>query len=578
MRPLIRPLLVAGSVVGLVVLAAVTVAVQLAARSSAYAASVPVLALLLLAVGVVGAAGVVCLMAPWTARAGALLCVLAAADLISQWGLPSAPDALVFTAGLVMTWSVVAFATHLALHWPGLSPPSRWTRTVIGFGYLFHVLVLGVAASMAYDPRSKGCFQCPRNVLNAAPSTLSSLQVFRAGATSVLVWSSILVVTLAWRYVHAGVAYRQRAIPPYACLTVLVGAQGVALWSSLPAGYVPNAMAVPISWVEQAALLTIGVSMGFRLVQAARARGSLARVVMDLAEGPSTAALTTALDERLGVTGLQLAYPLDGTTVDASGHPVTVAPGELTTPMRFESHELARLRHSFPISRELLDEATSTLRLGLESQRLRAESLARLRELEDSRMRVVQATDRERRRTERDLHDGVQMRLVTLLLRLRLLHSRADPRSVPLLAEVEELLEAAIHEVRDTAGRLAPPNLDEAGLGAALMWLSETRPVIVRSFPRLPLRVEAERTVYECVERASRSGETRVSAATSRGLSTVRLDTDHPPDLGELSDSVEALGGTVQTQANGQSVETTITLPRRADLEMQEPKQAGDKP
>ena len=73
---------------------------------------------------------------------------------------------------------------------------------------------------------------------------------------------------------------------------------------------------------------------------------------------------------------------------------------------------------------ELIEEVASAARLALENERLQAEARAQLEDLRSSRARIIEAGDAERRRLERDLHDGAQQRLVGLSLALRLLRGR----------------------------------------------------------------------------------------------------------------------------------------------------------
>src|SRR5436305_8299548 len=105
------------------------------------------------------------------------------------------------------------------------------------------------------------------------------------------------------------------------------------------------------------------------------------------------------------------------------------------------------------------------------SDRKRAEA-----ELRASRARIVAATDGERRRLERDLHDGAQQRLVNLGLTLRLLQSRLDREgetAEPLLAEAIDELAAAARELREFARGIHPAVLSDGGLEPALGALIE---------------------------------------------------------------------------------------------------------
>ena len=112
-------------------------------------------------------------------------------------------------------------------------------------------------------------------------------------------------------------------------------------------------------------------------------------------------------------------------------------------------------------------------------------------ELRRSRARIVEAADAERRRLERDLHDGAQQRLVSLSLALRLLRSRlaasggADPEALAAADEAAAQVKLAIRELRELARGIHPAILTEAGLGPAITALAE-RSAVPASVETLP--------------------------------------------------------------------------------------------
>src|SRR6185503_9139453 len=131
--------------------------------------------------------------------------------------------------------------------------------------------------------------------------------------------------------------------------------------------------------------------------------------------------------------------------------------------------------------------------MALENERLAAQVRAQLEEVRASRARIVEAGDAERRRIERDLHDGAQQRLVALAMRLDQARGTSAGADEVIDATTAELLQA-IHEVRDLARGLHPTILTERGLAAAVEVLAERIPIPVRATvdeERLPLDVEA---------------------------------------------------------------------------------------
>ena len=133
-----------------------------------------------------------------------------------------------------------------------------------------------------------------------------------------------------------------------------------------------------------------------------------------------------------------------------------------------------------------IDETMATALLGPS----RSEELAlQLETLTRSRAAIVAATDAERRRIERDLHDGAQQRLVSLALNLGMARARFSDVSEPVkqvIAEAHEEALLALSEVREFIRGLHPAVLNDRGLGAALSGLAARSPVPVRLTVDLP--------------------------------------------------------------------------------------------
>jgi signal transduction histidine kinase len=212
------------------------------------------------------------------------------------------------------------------------------------------------------------------------------------------------------------------------------------------------------------------------------------------------------------------------------------------------------------------------------------------RRLRDSRARIVRAGDAERRRLERNLHDGAQQRLISLALTLRL--ARRQLQTNPdeahdLLAEASEELQSAITELRELAHGIHPAVLSDRGLGPALQVLASHAHMEVRLTSnletRLPLPVEAA-VYYVAAE-----GLTNVAKYAHATAATVRLekinshvvlqvgdngtggaDPRSGTGLRGLADRVEALGGKLELDSPpGQGTRLTARIPcgRAADRE-----------
>ena len=203
--------------------------------------------------------------------------------------------------------------------------------------------------------------------------------------------------------------------------------------------------------------------------------------------------------------------------------------------------------------------------LALENQRLEAELRARIEDLRASRARLVEAGDNERRRLERDLHDGAQSRLVALALKLQLARRTVadDSETATLLEESSAELRASLDELRELARGLHPVVLTDRGLPAAVRILASRAPVPVEiaALPdeRLPPPIEI--AVYFVVAEAltnvakyARASSAAVAVAVAGGRVRVEVSDDGVggadvaggSGLRGLSDRVAALDGRLE--------------------------------
>jgi signal transduction histidine kinase len=243
--------------------------------------------------------------------------------------------------------------------------------------------------------------------------------------------------------------------------------------------------------------------------------------------------------------------------------------GRAATSVEHRGQEIALLLHTPTLldRPDVLRSVLGAASLAIEIARLRAEVRLQLAEVEESRARVVQAGYEERRRLERDLHDGAQQRLVTLGIVLRRLQ-RSLPREAqilgPALDSAVDEVGRAIEDLRTIAAGVRPPRLDE-GLAAALADLARAAPVVVEletTHERLPPQVEAaayfvvSEAVTNAVKHASPS-RVRVEAAIVDGRLRLLVTDDGiggatvggGTGLTGLIDRVEAQGGTLLIQS-----------------------------
>ena len=172
--------------------------------------------------------------------------------------------------------------------------------------------------------------------------------------------------------------------------------------------------------------------------------------------------------------------------VDAAGRPVQIPAKEgICTHVERDGRPVAVICHdeSLEDESELVQAVGAAASIALENERLNAELRARVEELRASRARIVEAGDEERRRLERDLHDGAQQRLVALALNMRLIESKleTDPAGAKdLLRDTATELSEATTELRELARGLHPAILSDRGLRPALEALAGRAPLEVQ--------------------------------------------------------------------------------------------------
>ncbi len=224
-----------------------------------------------------------------------------------------------------------------------------------------------------------------------------------------------------------------------------------------------------------------------------------------------------------------------------------------------------------PIEEKLLDDLAHQAGLVLKNVGLTAELLQRLEELRASRQRLVAAQDEERRRLERNLHDGAQQNLVALKVKIRLAESFAekDPvRARELVGQLKADADEALETLRDLARGIYPPLLADKGLTAALESQARkaTVPVEVSAdgLGRYPQDIEA--AVYFCCLEALQNVQkyadaSRVSLRLAQVEGTLEFEVEDDGNgfdpasvkkgsgLTNMSDRLDALGGRVELES-----------------------------
>jgi signal transduction histidine kinase len=294
------------------------------------------------------------------------------------------------------------------------------------------------------------------------------------------------------------------------------------------------------------------------------AQQRIGRLVAELEDAPAPGTLGPALARATGDASLVVLYPSgegDAFT-DVAGEVVVLPPAEThraVTPIVHDGSVVAIVIHERAAAQtEQLRQALGRAgALALANERLRAELLAYLRTLRASRARLVDAGDQERRRLERNLHDGAQQQLLALTVQLQVARLRAEATRRDELSHVLQLAEeearAAAAELRELAHGIYPAVLSTSGLAAALQALAERAPIPVEvaavTSSRLPEVVE--RVVYFSADEAVRAAHEEGSdglvlrAATLNDRVVFDMIGGGDRELAAVQDRVDAIGGDV---------------------------------
>jgi signal transduction histidine kinase len=461
---------------GLVVLAVAAIGYALGGEWQSIRGGVPENHLLDAAVGLsFFGAGIVALDRKPGNRIGLLMVGFAATWFLGNWSNWSAP--VLPTLGVVGAALGTPFIAHIALSYPSGRVRSRFERIVLTAIYIVSCGTSLVVA-LTWDPRAFGCGDCPY-----APAVLPNRTLADAASSlfdrSAIVLVPLFLASIVLRWRRASPAERRALAPLWLATWMLSVAY---LIGSFAAPDVNDPLAYLLWEIE--AVIEIGVPIVFLwgLLSTRLARSAVGDLVVEL-EGPLAADdLRAALSRALGDPTLQVAYAMEEETqwVDASGQPVTLPTlsadgGQTVTIVRRDAEPIAALIHDTALDQALVRAVAAAAGMAIANERLRAEVRAQLAEVRASRQRIVEAGDRERRRVERNLHDGAQQRLVALSLSLAMLRrdGTRDPETDRALADASAQLRSALKELRELARGIHPAILTQEGLEAAVESLAE---------------------------------------------------------------------------------------------------------
>jgi len=564
---------------------------------------------------------------------GPLMVAFAATGFLANWGnlIPVFPT-LGFLGGLFGAPLLV----HSTLAYPSGRLRTRYDRVVLAAMYA-QAAAVGLVGLLTFPRRGPGCGRCPWTPL-FFPNRTVFITVNRISDRSALVVVPLVLAALWLRWQGASQGERRELAPLWAAASILAVV------------YLMGAFASPdaqdgfsyLLWELRAVLqISLPIVFVWGLLSTRLARSAVGDLVVALDRPLPPGGLQAALARTLADPALEVVYALerqpraehpDGEErrwVDANGRPVAlpppgVAPGlgpgagtgagrgaRVATIVERNGRPLAALFHDPALDPGLVRAAGAATGMAIENESLHAQVRAQLDEVRASRARIVQASDEERLRIERNLHDGAQQRLLTLSLalhaarrQLAALGAGADPALVEAMRRAAEELRLAIDELRELARGIHPAILTDEGLGPALGSLAGRTavPVTLVEVPqgRLPRPIESTAYFVVCEALANLTKHAHAASASVR----VRLDHDQragrqargqagllvevrddgvggaDPARGSglrgLHDRVAAVGGRLEvTSPPGQGTMVLAWLPGHADHAQDHTARAG---
>jgi signal transduction histidine kinase len=471
-------------------------------------------------------------------RFGALMTAVGFAWYIGA--LAESNNALLFTIGLTFGGAVWGVIVMMLLAFPSGRIEGRGPRVIVALTWLAALLIPTSQVLFTEDFGLTG--SQPDDLFLIAHDQTAADALNAVGNLMAIGVATALAVVLVRRWRHGTRVQRRSYAPVYVTGAVLAG--GLVRTRYSRAGALSQ------------------------MVTGLRERRGICESLEAALADPTLKVLyrRTGRDEFVDVAGAHAEVPEGATLVESDGEVV----GALV-------HDPALLEEP-----ELLAAASGAAAVAMEQERLDAELRARVAELQDARARYLRAGLEERRRLERDLHDGAQQRLVALSLQLGLAKSRVatDPvAAAHLLDAARDELGQALEELRELARGIHPAILTDRGLDAALEALADRAPVRVAldATPddRLPGAVEAAAyfVVAESLTNVAKyasAGQAHVSVLRRNGSAVVEVrddgvggaDEQRGTGLQGLADRLAVLDGVLEVHSPpGEGTLVRATIP-----------------
>ena len=491
---------------------------------------------------------------------------------ILQW--TSQP--LLNTIGQLCDLLVAAVWLHLFLAYPSGRLAGQAERVVVIIGY---VAAVGLQVVILMLGGFNDLHLLTVVTRQAAAEAVQNVQLLTLSAVA------LIGVVLLWRRWRSLPLWQRRlptqiAIHCFSLSLVMLAALLIAGTFQLPGFEIIRLATFAVAGLAPLAFLA-------GLLDARLAKAGVGELLVQLQANPAPD-LRELLAQALRDPTLALIYwlPQYGSWADQDGNPATLPEsdsGRQVTLVKQDGEQVAALVYDATLGDEpeLVEAVTAAAAMAIENGRLEAELRARLQDLSGSRTRVVEAQQNERRRLERNLHDGAQQRLVALALELGMLAEQADsdPTTQTRLKRARSEVAQSLDELRDVARGLHPAVVSGHGLAIALESLVAVTPLEVQlktdGLPRLPehLEVAAYYVVSESLTNAAKhaqasqvtvdvgvAGNTLIAEIVDNGSGGA--DSERGTGLRGLADRVEALNGRLQIwSAAGKGTRVRAELP-----------------
>jgi signal transduction histidine kinase len=519
-------------------------------------------------------------------RFGPLLVVFGVLNWMMSWQGSNWP--VIFDIGVLAEAPVWLLTIYLFLAFPmGRIEPraARWPMWGLGLGALFTFLPWALLTPViAGGGPLTGCApDCPANALQIGSHPKLAEVAGKAEIYIALALAAAVFVLYVIRLLRASKPLRRSLVAVAVTSLLLLPAWFVFSFSAWILELDLQTLQT-MAWVIVGTRILLPLGFLIALLQAEHFAGRALRLLLErLADRPSPEHWRDSVAGALDDPALKLAYgePATGGFREASGQSLT--------PAALQPHQtwVAVGRDDEPVAAMVIDEALTAdpelVRSAASATLLAVENGALEGELRASRARIVEAGHAERRRIERDLHDGAQQRLVALRMHLSLVGEQIGGSR-----ELESLgieVDQAIHELRDLAHGVYPQLLAQAGVGTALMAVARRSGMPVHVYEHgLSRHAEpVEITVYfccvECLQNAAKHAGPGASVTVTLGESDGGVEFCVEDDgagfdpaavqrgsgLTNLADRLSAAGGTLHIDSSpGEGTRVSGRVPVRS--------------